>query len=493
MKVLLGNPPWAAGSRRGVRAGSRWPFTVKLEKEMDKPRYIPFPFFLAYSTAVLEADGHDVKLIDGIADGITTDEFLSEVKKFSPDLAVMETSTPSIDVDLETARSISEMGAQVAFCGPHASALSEVIMRENTFIDYVLVGEYDYTLRDLAESLEKNKSLKDVSGLLYRDAGRMVVNERRPLIKDIDALPWPARHQLNMMNYVDGFAGMPLPSLQMWASRGCPYQCIFCLWPRVMYGGSSYRPRDPVDIVEEMSAMIGKYGFKSVYFDDDTFNIGADRISRICGEIKGHGIDVPWAVMARADTSDYKMLDEMADAGLYAIKYGVESGVQELVDNAHKNLDLGRVEKTVEYTKRLGVKTHLTFTFGLPGETWDTVRKTMDFAFRLEPDSVQFSIVTPFPGTEYYDTLDGQGCILSKNWRDYDGTGSAVFKTDAMSQDDLRKACEMAQEEWVYRKRRLSSIPGMFYSLSRRDGLLPTALRFAREAPKYVKHRLDGF
>lgn len=446
MKVFLGNAPWREGDRIGIRAGSRWPFTSKCEGKV--PGYLPFPFFLAYATAVLEENNVEVNLVDALAEGYDNEEFVSELGKFDPDLVLLETSTPSIYVDLEIAKRIKErFGCEIALAGPHASVMYTDIMRED-FVDYILVGEYEYTLLDLVKHLEKGGNLREVKGLVYRENEEMKVNERRPLIENLDDIPWPARHFLPMYSYNDNFAGMIKPNTQIWASRGCPFGCIFCLWPKVMYGSKKYRVRDPVKVVDEMGWLIDKYKFKSIFFDDDTFNIGKKRVIALANEIKERGIDVPWSIMASAQTMDKEMLEAMKKAGLVSLKYGVESGDQEILNRAKKGLDLNKLRDVVKTTKEMEIKTHLTFMFGLPGETWDTVRKTINFAFERDPDSIQFSICTPFPGTDYFEWVDKNGFLLTKDWYKYDGATTAVIRTEKMDKEDLEKAREMAIKTW---------------------------------------------
>lgn len=459
MKVFLGNAPWKKGNRLGIRAGSRWPFTVESSDKV--PGYLPFPFFLAYAAAVLEKNGIEVSLVDGIAEGIDTTGFIDKIKQFGADIVLLETSTPSLSVDLSTAREIKEAcGCLVALSGPHVSAMFVDVMKNN-FIDFILYGEYEYTLLDLAEHLSKNKSLDDIKGLVYRKGADIKVNERRPLIENLDELPWPARHFLPMYNYNDEFAGMKKPNTQIWASRGCPYGCIFCLWPKVMYGSRKYRVRDPKKVVDEMEWLIGEYKFKSIYFDDDTFNIGKDRVIAFASEIKARGIDVPWSVMASATPMDRDMLVAMKSAGLVSLKYGVESGDQAIVDGIHKGLNLDKLKAMVKETKELGINVHLTFTFGLPGETWDSVRKTIDFAVAQDPDSLQFSICTPFPGTDYFDIADGQGFISTKDWDMYDGGCNAIIRTEHMTSQELTQAWKTANETWERHllRRRLRNDP----------------------------------
>jgi anaerobic magnesium-protoporphyrin IX monomethyl ester cyclase len=457
MKVFLGNAPWYSKDGYGVRAGSRWP-----HYEPSGSSYMPFPFYLAYAAAVLEKAGFEVKLVDAVAERLYDAGFISRVDKFQPDLVLLETSTPTINVDLNIAKQIKQGGTRhikIALSGPHVSVVKDNILKEADWIDYVLVGEYEYTLRDLTLKLSKQDSLNTVAGLIYRDNGNIVSNPARPPIDNLDELPRPAYFQLPMLKYNDDATGLPKPNVQMWASRGCPFQCNFCLWPQVIYSNHRYRARNPIQVVDEMEWLIATYGFKGIYFDDDTFDIGKSRILNLCSEIKKRGLKIPWSVMARADTLDQEMLDAMADAGMIAIKYGVESGVQELVDACGKRLDLNKVRTTVAMTKAAGIKVHLTFSFGLPGETKETIQKTVNYAISLDPDSVQFSIITPFPGTKYYDELKQKGFLYATNWSDFDGNRSAVIRTEHLSTEDLIEALNHAYATWhEYQKKSKSEI-----------------------------------
>ena len=447
MKVFLGNSPWSKPGYYGVRAGSRWPHF-----ERCSSAYIPFPFFLAYATALLEKNGAEVRAVDGIAERMPLDKFYNHMTSFGPDLVVFEVSTPSIDHDLAIAHETKSLfggNVPVVFCGPHNDMYQAEFLEQHPEVDFVLQGEYEFTLLDLVQTLSAGGPLESVHGLVCRDTrGTVQVNERRPLERDLEKFPWPARHHFPMDKYCDLPGGIPGPSLQMWASRGCPFHCVFCAWPQIMYGGSQYRVRDPQDVVDEIERCIKEYGFRSVYFDDDTFNIGKPRMLKLCEEMKRRHIDVPWAIMARADCMDREILIAMHDAGLVALKYGVESGVQEVLQETGKSLNLQKVREVVEITRELGIKFHLTFTFGLPGETWETINRTMQLALELDPDSLQFSIVTPFPGSRYFEMLDKKGYVLSKNWEEYDGYNRAVIRTENLSSHDLERALKMANRRW---------------------------------------------
>jgi len=447
LRVFLGNSPWYKEGFYGVRAGSRWPHF-----QPNSSKYMPFPFFLAYSAAVLERqDDVQALLVDCVAAKLTDEDFFGQMRDFRPDVVVLEVSTISIDVDLACARKVREVcpDAKTVFCGPHTYMFEPDFLKQHDYVDFVMKGEYEYTLRDLVSALQDGKPFDEIAGLLFRSDSGVVFTGDRPVIQNIDELPWPARHFLPMHVYCDTPGDIPMPSVQMWASRGCPYGCVYCAWPQIMYGNKTYRGRDPVAVVDEMEHLIREQGFKSIFFDDDTFNIGKERILKMCAEINRRGLKVPWSVMARADTMDQELLEALKGAGLRGLKYGVESASQEILNRCGKALDLKKVEDMVRLTKKLGIWVHLTFMFGLPGETKDTMNDTINLALSLDPDSLQFSIATPWPGTDFYKEVERKGFLLSKDFSEYDGCKVAVVRTEALTKEDLEAGLKEANARYV--------------------------------------------
>ncbi|MBU9888720.1 MAG: radical SAM protein [Candidatus Omnitrophica bacterium] len=462
MKILLTNPPWKRGGHWGVRAGSRWPH-IKTPQEKC---YLPFPFFLAYAAALLKREGYTVRLIDALALEMPPGEFLRVVEKESPDLLVAETSTPSLENDLALLRGLPQ-GLPVALCGPETHIQDPRFLEKHPRVRYVFKGEYEYTLLELVRRLESGQDLSGLRGLTYLESGQYKENPPRPLLENLDDLPWPLREGLPMGRYNDAPGGIPGPSVQMWSSRGCPYQCLFCVWPQLMYQSHRYRGRTIAKVVDEMEYLVKILKFRSVYFDDDTTNIGKLRMMELAREIRRRDLNVPWAMMARADLMDEDILEHLRGAGLAAVKYGVESAEQRLVDNIAKNMDLRKAERMVRFTQSLGIKTHLTFSFGLPGETQETIQRTIDFAIDLDPDTLQFSINTAFPGTRYYEELDRRAQIVSRNLADYDGNSKAMLRTEALSAKDLQKARRRAEAVWrehLWHTRHLEAGPDQYFS-----------------------------
>jgi len=490
MKILLANPPWTINGRKGVRAGSRWPH-LKIPEEEN---YLPYPFFLGYTSSLLKSKGYKVKAIDAIAEKLNNDEFKKKIFDFSPDILLSETSTPSLLHDIKLLTEIKdEKKTILVLTGPDSNLFTEKFMMEHPVVDFVLIGEYDNTMLELVEALKEKNPVENVKGLLARTKDVIINTGRKPMYRNIDSIPWPDREDFPMFRYHDCPGGIPQPSVQMWASRGCPYQCSFCAWPQIMYGGSIYRPRDVVDVADEVEYLIKKKGFKSYYFDDDTFNVGKRRMLKLAEELRKRNLKIPWAAMCRADLMDEEVIIALKSAGLYAVKYGMESAVQEIVDGCNKKLDVKLAERNVLLTKKHSIKVHLTYTFGLPGETRETINKTIGQALRLNPHSLQFSITTPFPGTALFEQMKTQDNIVSYDWENYDGNTMSVLKTETLGPDELKKAQDRAYEVWDERRltdRRYRELsPIRLFKLCFREHGLNYTLKKALSYIKKEKYR----
>lgn len=448
-KVFLGNSPWNKPGHSGVRAGCRWPHF-----ELAISPYMPFPFYLAYCAALLKKNGFEVLMIDAIAEKITEENYFARMKAFQPDFVVHEIATASIHTDFRHAKIVKEIlpEAKLFFGGPHHLMYKPEFLNEHPEIDFTVEGEYEMVVLKVAQNLYDQKALEQIQGLGLRKAdGTPTCNGRAPLV-ELSELPWPAREYLPMDVYWDNQGNMPTPCLQVHASRGCPFTCNFCQWPQLMYGGNKYRVRDPKDVADEIQFCRDNYGSKSFYFDDDTFNIGKKRIIALCDEFIKHKLNMPWSAMSRADTTDIETLHKMREAGMVAIKYGVESADQKIVDDCGKKLDLEVATRNIKETIRIGIKCHLSMTVGLPGETKDTVKKTMDWVDDVNPDSIQFSIATPYPGSLLYDQLIAKGHLLSGDFDEYDGANRSVIRTDAMTPEEIEEAHHQLVSRW-HRKR----------------------------------------
>jgi len=440
MRILLANLPWIDTDEvYGLRAGSRWPH-LRIKKQQLE--YYPFPFFLAYASSVLQKEGHNVTLKDCIADGIGHNDFLKFVEKGNYDLAVFETSTPSIYNDLALTEAVKGFGVKTVLTGPHVTALPKQSLK--SFVDYIIIGEYEYSLRDLVNALEKGKPVDKIGGLCFRKGKKVVLNARAPLIEPLEDLPYPDRKQLPMKKYIDPFC-KHTPNAQMMTSRGCPYRCIFCVEPWVYYGVSNYRMREPEKVVDEMEYLINEFGAREIYFDDSSFSVNQERVKKICDEIMKRNLKIAWSCMADAKL-EKETLKDMKKSGCVAVKFGVESADPQILKNINKHINLEDVKSVVKLCKEVGIETHATYMFGLPGETHETIKKTMDFAFKLNTDTAQFSIATPYPGTKFYEMAKKNNWLVTDDWTKYQAGSDAVIEYPNLSKEELLNAANKARK-----------------------------------------------
>jgi anaerobic magnesium-protoporphyrin IX monomethyl ester cyclase len=433
MKVLLANLPWISdGEKVGLRAGSRWPH-LKLKKEQLP--YYPFPFFLAYAAAVAKEAGHEVLLKDCIAEEIGDAAFLDYLRAQKPEVVVFETSTPSINNDMAWAAKAKELGAITVMTGPHVTGKAKDVLAEE-YVDYVIIYEYEYPLKELLGALNSGKSVSGIQSLGYKTGGKPIVNPKAP-IEDINKMPYPLREALPMKKYIDPFC-KHAPNAQMMSSRGCPYQCIYCLEPWVFYGARSYRARTPISVVDEMQYLVEKYGAKEIYFDDSSFSVDQERVQKICSEIRKRNLKVYWSAMADAKLKE-ETLRAMKEAGCIALKFGVESADPTILANINKHVNLEEVRNVVRLLKKVGIESHATYMFGLPGETRQAIKTTTEFAFGLGTDTAQFSIAIPYPGTKFYEQAEKEGWLKAKKWEDFAGQG-AVIAYPQLSSEEITQA-----------------------------------------------------
>ncbi len=451
MKVALVNLPWAVEGRLelwGVRAGSRWPHLQRRAAPGELPRYVPFPFMMAIAASAAAEGGHETLLLDAVAENLSFAAAAARVFDFAPDLLFAEVSTPSLHEDMRLLRKLRESlpGTVFACGGSHSPKLAAQAMKHEGLPDYWIAGEYERALSSLASALESGRDGSTLKGVVKAGSDF----ESFASAGDLDSLPSPDYASLPMKSYSDPVCGLPAPGAQTWLSRGCPFKCSFCVWPQILYGGHECRARSADIALDEVQRLIDGFGCESYYFDDDTGNFGERRMEELASRIIARGLHKwPWAMMARADCMSKSMIQSLASAGMYAVKYGVESFSPKLIDACGKATRLDKLHEALDNTRSLGVKMHLTFTFGLPGETVESVRETVDEAIRAAPESAQFSICTPFPGTRFYDECVERGWLVTDDWSRFLGSGEdVVVSTPELSAQALKEAYEEALAKW---------------------------------------------
>jgi radical SAM superfamily enzyme YgiQ (UPF0313 family) len=436
VKVLFSNPPWWDVSeqylRCGVRAGSRWPFTMPanaLPGEFKFGGYLPYPFFLGYAASYAAATTTaDVRFRDSIALRETYPQFEEYLVAERFDYVFIETATPSWEHDSQIVRMIHRVlpACRIVITGPITTTKSDEIL-STLPVHACIRGEY-----------EKNsaKVIEGASGVI--DFDLMTTAE-------MNTAPPPYLDETIAHRYFDyNPIGQQYPHAHVWSSRGCPYKCVFCVWPATMTGndpdGESVRRvrhYSPEYMEPYLTELVRRYGFKSIYFDDDTFNLGNSHVLKMCDVMRKVG--VPWSAMCRADTSKMETWAVMKDAGCFGVKLGFESGSQYVVDKiVNKHLDLGYARTVVDELKRIGMTVHGTFTVGLPGETREQMQETVRFIESLPLDSHQLSGTAEIEGTPLH-TLRTAGHLDA-----YEGASMEAGST--MHTDGNKRFAQLAEE-----------------------------------------------
>jgi len=442
MKVLVTNPPWS-GVGYGARSDVRWP-----HKRKDK--YIEYPIYLSYTVAVLEEAGFEVSFIDAIMEELDIPAFTQAVREINPDLLVMECSTPSIRHDLQSAAAVKSAlpNTKIALVGSHVTFFHQDILAENPSVDAICRGEFEITVRELARAIAEGRDWNTVEGLSYQEDGRILVTPDRPLIEDLDSLPFPAWHIVRVDGYRAAIYSGRKPTAMV-SSRGCPYHCTYCLWPNTLYG-HRFRARSAKNVVDEIEQAVKQYGIDEIYFDDDTFTMDKKRVLEICWLMQERGLRVPWICQARVDTVDRETLLEMKEAGCHYILFGVESGSPEMLKIMKKRITLDQAREAFRLCNEVGIKTQAFFLFGIPGETQETIRQTIEFAKELEASSTQFAVAIPHPGSVLYEQCVQNNWLVYNDWEDF-ASCEALIETTQLSREEVEKARIRAYREYYFR------------------------------------------
>jgi radical SAM superfamily enzyme YgiQ (UPF0313 family) len=426
-KALFSNPPWWETRekgfghlkrwRAGVRAGSRWPFTQLVPSSPDHFRfyeYRPYPFFMGYATTyAMQKTGDDVRFRDSIALRESYEKFYHYIAHEQFDFIFVESATPSWDHDRGVIERMHKLSpkSRIVVTGPIASAKGDEVL-ESTPVHACIRGEYE------------KGSVRVLQG------AEGVVDYNLLATQEMNEAPFPYFDSVYAHRYRDGNPkGQKWPHAQIWSSRGCPFKCIFCVWPAAMTGNDpdGKRPRSvryySADYMERfIREIVETYHFKSIYFDDDTFNLGNKHVVEMCEVMQKVGL--PWSAMCRADTIKDETWKLMRDSGCFGVKLGFESGNQWVVDNiVNKHLNLEKARSLVFELRRMGMTVHGTFTYGLPGETREQMLETKRFIDSMPLTSYQQSGTAEIEGTPMHTLrerghLDAyKGARIDENYR----------------------------------------------------------------------------
>ena len=402
------------------------------------------PLGLAYLAAALERAGVEVRILDLVVRPYTPELLEALLSDFRPDAAGVTAVTMTVDHALGVLADLKAIAPDLptVIGGPHVSFQAEETLRLAPAVDYVVVGEGEETVVELARAIEAGADFESIPGLAYRRNNGIHQTDPRPPGIDVDTLAPPARHLLPLGRY--RALGM---AISMTTSRGCPFQCIFCVGRRMV--GAKVRYRDPISVVDEMAVLAG-YGFHQINIADDLFTANKRHCLEVCDEILRRGLRVKWTSFARVDTVSPEVLVAMKRAGCGAVSFGVETGDPEIMKTIRKGITLGQVIEAVEMCNRAGIIPHASFILGLPGETPDTLARTIAFGEKLKKLGVShgFHLLAPFPGTRVRDEAQGYGLkILTDDWRRYHANRSVV-ETDTVSAQAMDEVVETWEREF---------------------------------------------
>ena len=388
------------------------------------------PLGLAYMAAVLEENDIEVNIIDACALELSLDDIAYELNP-SPEIIAITALTPTIGKALETANFAKKTcpDAMIVMGGYHPTFNYKEIL-DHEYVDVVIMGEGENTLLDLAKTVETGGSLKDVKGLAFGD----IITTTRPLIDDLDDLPLPARHLLPMESYK--LLNMETRMSTMITSRGCPMQCSFC--SSAALHGHKLRLRSVDKILDEMEYLVNELNVETIAFMDDTFTLNKNRVLKICEGIKERNINVLWGCTARVDTLNSEVLKRMGDAGCITIFMGVESADQQILDDANKQTTIEKIRNAFEISRKEKIRTIASVVIGMPGDTQESIKKTINFVKELNPSYAIFSLATPYPGTKFYQQTFEKDIIKVKDWSKYTLI-SPILETVDCSLDELKK------------------------------------------------------
>lgn len=405
----------------------------------------PFPFDehpvpplgLAYIAAVLEGEGVDVQILDLLVAQYSARFLKQRLEEYQPHFVAATCSTLNYHIASRILRVCKNADSSLVTLigGPHVTFTASQVIEEAPWIDVVVRGEGEHTLIDLFNKLATGRDLTQVPGIAYRRNGDVELTSPRPLIKELDELPFPARHLLPLSKY----RALRAPCTII-TSRGCPFGCIFCSAPKMF--GRRVRFRNAQAVVDEIEMVNQEFGFEQINIVDDTFTVNEEHVQSICEGLMERGLNVKWSVYARVDTVTPRLLHLMRKAGCSWVCYGIESGSQKILDTIKKKITLTQSRQAVKTAREASIDVMASFLLGLPGENARTARQSVRLAEELRKEYglyYGFHILAPMPGTEVREKADEYGIrILSRDWAKYDAN-RPVAEPIGFSADQMKR------------------------------------------------------
>jgi len=423
------------------------------------------PLGLAQLAAVLKNAGYEqVRIVDAWAEGLPETAFLETVESFNPNLVGCTLWTTNLNNELPILEKIKQRlpSATAVVGGPHLDVYPRECLERFGAIDFGVAGEGEETVVELFDAVRTGTdSLSEIKGIVYRDGKEVVFTGWRPPVKDLDSLPYPDFSGLPVNRYYSEIE-KTAPFIYIFSTRGCPYRCRYCFNSR----GRGYRKHSVDYVINYIKFLKQRYGIKEVAFFDETFTFDKKRTLLFCKRYKEENIGPPYAVRTRVNHVDEETIIALKESGCYRIHYGVESGVQEVLDKMDRKITLEQVREAVALTKKHGIAVAANFMIGYIDESRATYERTIEFIKELDPDHVNIFITTVLPGTDLYFEALERGILERDVWREY-----ALGKIPSVDVRGLR-------------------IPGKDYGVDDLDRMLAQAHRRIYFRPAFVLKKL---
>lgn len=460
MRLLLLNPPSYSDFDGG--AGSRYQATREVTSFW-------YPTWLCFPAGMVE----DSLVLDAPAEGLGVAETVERAK--GAEVVVVYTSTASLGYDLKTCELIraANPSALIGMVGPHPSVLPGETLQASSSLDFVVRREFDHAVRDIAQGVE----LARIQGVSWREAGRIHHNPDRPPIDNLDELPFVTRiykRDLDIQRYQIPYLLKPYVSI--YTGRGCPNRCIYCLWPQT-FTGHRYRVRSAGNVAEEVREAAKLFPeAKEFFFDDDTFTADPARASEIAALLKPLGLT--WSCTARV-TTPKATLAAMKEAGLRLVVTGFETGNADILRNIKKGATLEQARQFARCCKELGIKIHGAFILGLPEESRQSIADSIKFACQIDPDTIQVSLATPYPGTEFYRLCQERGYFTDAPLVSETGWQMCPVSYPGLTNLEIFQEVERFYKRFYYRPRfMLRAIRKMLFDREERARMLKEGEQF---------------
>ena len=403
----------------------------------DVPQAVFIPLGISYLVAVLEEKGYEVDVVDCQVSRPNQKELEDKFKSLNPDIIGVTSATvtylPALQILKAAKAALPNCVTMIG--GPHVTVLDERTFTESADVDIVVRGEGEQTMLELAALVSEGnmKGLSEVLGITFKKNGKVFRTPDRPFIQDIDALPWPAHKHFDVTRYkISGKIYMPIIT-----SRGCPFNCAFCLASKMC--GRGFRARSPSKVVDELEWLRDTFGAGAFAFYDDTFTYDVNRAIAICDEMKARKFDLPWDCRTRVDKLSKELLTKLRNTNCQLIHFGIETGSQQMLNIMRKGTTVEQNSNAIKIAKESDILVAISLVIGYPGETQQMLQQTVDFIQKTKPDYVYMCEAVPYPGTELYDYVKELDLELSENWNLYHEQ-MQVFKNTLLPLEKLEKS-----------------------------------------------------